>query len=139
MCQREYAQKTFSGWLPAHPRRHNTGASAWAWHGDDGWLGHAPIFSYTDANKIDGYGPGDTVGLAVDFEKQTIFFTRNGKRLSMLSLYHITANTRADLVQWKKRSVESLDVYIACWVRRKRFPLKPTSQMVILSGRRGTI
>ena len=64
------------GWRdPSLPQR------SWAYHGDTGELcaSSAPYFVTTPI--IGKYGFEDTLGCAVDFEKGSVFFTKNGKRL----------------------------------------------------------
>lgn len=82
ICHREYAAKTFQGWLPGHSRRHMTGSSSWGYHGDDGYVRTSSTVWERERDKFEGFGDGDTVGCGVDFEKGTVFWTRNGKRLS---------------------------------------------------------
>ena len=65
------------GWQhPTRPHIHS-----WAYHGDDGgYFGHTKP-SY--AGFGERYGPGDVVGCGVDFDREIVFFTRNGKKTSM--------------------------------------------------------
>ena len=53
-------------------------ARSWAYHGDDGGMGDsATRFNFDDERR---YKPGDTVGCGVDFNKCTMWFTKNGER-----------------------------------------------------------
>jgi hypothetical protein len=59
-----------------------TGSSSWGYHGDDGQVRTSSTLWEPDYNKFEGFGDGDTIGCGVDFEKGTVFWTKNGKRLS---------------------------------------------------------
>lgn len=53
---------------------------SWGYHGDDGK-------SYDGAGFVKEYGPtfttGDTVGCCIDFQRQIVFYTKNGERLDV--------------------------------------------------------
>ncbi|KAI0809881.1 ankyrin repeat-containing domain protein [Xylaria sp. FL0064] len=57
-------------------------AASWGYHSDDGSLRHSAN-SDADAEMNDNwrYGAGDTVGCGVDYSKQEIWFTRNGRKI----------------------------------------------------------
>ncbi|KAL9083000.1 MAG: hypothetical protein Q9165_008696 [Trypethelium subeluteriae] len=67
---------TFPGW-PASSRAPS--ARSWAYHGDDGGLGDGMGRFEKDDDRM--YAPGDTVGCGVDFNKNTMWFTKNGVKL----------------------------------------------------------
>ncbi|KAL8731397.1 MAG: hypothetical protein Q9181_004325 [Wetmoreana brouardii] len=65
----------FPGW-------HNFSAPnalSWAYHGDDG--GFFTTQNFRSVSQAEKYGFGDTVGCGFDYSNDTIFFTKNGKRI----------------------------------------------------------
>src|ERR1700733_8189177 len=64
-------------WLPGWSEP-NPNISSWAYHGDDAGLWMHPRKGYT-AVYLEKYGHGDIMGCGIDFEKNTIFYTRNGE------------------------------------------------------------
>ena len=67
---------SFPGWPP---RSGAPSARSWAYHGDDGGMGDSA--SRFDADEERRYKPGDTVGCGVDFNKSTMWFTKNGVKV----------------------------------------------------------
>ncbi|KAI9685134.1 MAG: hypothetical protein M1822_004721 [Bathelium mastoideum] len=67
---------TFPGWPPA-TRAPN--ARSWAYHGDDGGMGDSATRFDEDEDRK--YKPGDTIGCGVDFNKNKMWFTKNGEKL----------------------------------------------------------
>ena len=59
-----------------------TGSSSWGYHGDDGYVRTSTTIWERERDKFEPFGKGDTIGCGVDFEKSTVFWTKNGKRLS---------------------------------------------------------
>lgn len=77
----EWKFQTFPGW-----------DNNWGYHGDDGR-------KFTGTAKGEKYGPtytaGDRVGCGVDFRMGTVYFTKNGQYLGMLS-FCIVADPEMD-------------------------------------------
>lgn len=70
--------------FPGRASSSKRGTQSWAYHGDDGWLGNTIWDNYDERQrKTETFGHGDTVGCGVDFRKGYIFWTKNGRRLSM--------------------------------------------------------
>ncbi|KAL9088488.1 MAG: hypothetical protein Q9165_006212 [Trypethelium subeluteriae] len=70
-------------WLPGQPTRSTTD-NMWDYHGDDGWCA-ASLDPEARTVHLDKYGPGDTLGCAVDFTTSKLFFTKNGTALTQHS------------------------------------------------------
>lgn len=67
----------FPGWPP---RTEAPRTRSWAYHGDDGGLYVSSGNGHPVLNELP-YKPGMTVGCGVDLQKQTLWFTREGRRL----------------------------------------------------------
>ncbi|KAK0644158.1 ankyrin repeat-containing domain protein [Cercophora newfieldiana] len=67
----------FPGWLPKVTALE---AKSWAYHGDDGGVYRSTGTIYAD-EYLKPFGPGDTIGCAVDLAKHEISWTRNGVKL----------------------------------------------------------
>ena len=65
----------FPGW----PNKNAPSSHSWAYHGDGG--GFFSSFKNRKAGESRSYGPGDTVGCGVDYEKGIVFFTRDGEKI----------------------------------------------------------
>ncbi|KAF2099813.1 ankyrin [Rhizodiscina lignyota] len=66
----------FPGWPP---KKLPSAVSSWGYHGDDGGM-FASNGKNLGANPVRRYGPGDVVGIGVDFVKHTIWVCKNGQR-----------------------------------------------------------
>ena len=55
---------------------------SWGYQGDDG-KAFSRWESYYSSRYGDPYGKGDTIGCSVNLEKETAFFTKNGKLIGM--------------------------------------------------------
>ncbi|KAK1058562.1 hypothetical protein LTR74_013285 [Friedmanniomyces endolithicus] len=76
-CTLQGSAIDFPGWEPSSRA---PSASSWGYHGDDGNLADSSI-SEADTDVERRYKPGDTVGCGVNTDENSIWFTRNGKRL----------------------------------------------------------
>ncbi|KAF2718690.1 ankyrin [Polychaeton citri CBS 116435] len=67
----------FPGWEAKKGVRNG---HSWAYHGDDGWL---PSSQDHDNPHVfdEKFGPNDVVGAGIDLSTQTMWFTKNGKKL----------------------------------------------------------
>ena len=66
----------FPGWPPASRA---PSARSWAYHGDDGGMGDSAANFNEDEERR--YKPGDTIGCGVDFNRNTMWFTKNGEKV----------------------------------------------------------
>lgn len=63
------------------PKSETPSALSWAYHGNDGCLHHnTPSNDAVETGER--FSAGDTIGCGVDLESRTIWFTRNGRKLS---------------------------------------------------------
>jgi hypothetical protein len=83
-------------------------AKAWGYHGDDGG-----IFAEGFIQETAKYKEGNTVGCGVNFEKEAIFFTKEGRLLgshhSMKSKKFLLMPTTRDAILENPR--EAISVY----------------------------
>ncbi len=66
--------------FPGQPKSNAPNSHSWAYHADDGGFFSSlksRAFGYSKP-----YGPGDTIGCGMNYDEGTIFFTRNGERIS---------------------------------------------------------
>jgi hypothetical protein len=68
----------FPGWPP---RLDAPSAKSWGYHGDDGGLFQSGNENGSPVVTDLPYQPGHTIGCGVDLNTQTIWFTRNGRKL----------------------------------------------------------
>ncbi|KAI0195215.1 hypothetical protein EV127DRAFT_404755 [Xylaria flabelliformis] len=77
-CTLDGAEITYPGWYVTNA----PSAVSWGYHSDDGGLRHSASTNVNgEMNVAWRYGPGDTVGCGVDYNKEEIWFTRNGKKI----------------------------------------------------------
>ncbi|KAI0554741.1 ankyrin repeat-containing domain protein [Xylaria curta] len=77
-CTLDGAELKYPGWYV----RNAPSAVSWGYHSDNGSLRHSANFDAdAERNDIWRYGRGDTIGCGVDYNKEEIWFTRNGKKL----------------------------------------------------------
>eukprot|EP00980_Cylindrotheca_fusiformis_P023975 scaffold11272_cov81-Cylindrotheca_fusiformis.AAC.4 len=74
--------------------------TSFGYHSDDGGIYHG---SGRARKRAGGYGPGDTVGMGVDYVTGKIFVTRNGKLVSFFFGWHTKS--------WKGEDLEGTPLY----------------------------
>ncbi|KAF4540725.1 Ran-binding protein 9 [Lasiodiplodia theobromae] len=71
-CSQFFALDKMPGWPESYP--------SWGYHGDDGQK-FKREYEGQGHHYSESYGKGDIIGAGVDFDKQELFFTKNGEHL----------------------------------------------------------
>ncbi|KAF4655319.1 Rsp5p-dependent ubiquitination, sorting of cargo proteins at the multivesicular body, partial [Perkinsus chesapeaki] len=61
---------------------------SWGLHGDDGNLFHGSGLHHSTAAFSRSFGPGDTIGCGINYDKNTIFYTLNGEYIGDAYSFH---------------------------------------------------
>ena len=59
---------------------------SWAMHGDNG--GFYTSTRYENIGEHEAYGRGDKIGCGINFEKEILYFTKNGEKIGKI-IYNI--------------------------------------------------